>query len=73
MQEGDSLSPALPFRIINIGNSNKVRLLDFIDTIKVCLRKKANLGATVRASGTLLQPRLSARPTAECIHNAYPI
>lgn len=31
VQEGDSLSPALPFRIINIGNSNKVRLLGFID------------------------------------------
>jgi UDP-glucuronate 4-epimerase len=32
--EGDSLSPAAPFRIVNIGNSDKVRLLDFIDAIE---------------------------------------
>ncbi|MFN3144383.1 MAG: NAD-dependent epimerase/dehydratase family protein [Paracoccaceae bacterium] len=30
----DSLSPAAPFRIVNIGNSQKVRLLDFIDAIE---------------------------------------
>ena len=29
--EGDSLSKDAPFRIVNIGNSDKVRLLDFID------------------------------------------
>lgn len=39
--EGDSLSPVAPFRIVNIGNSDKVRLLDFIDTIEDCLGKKA--------------------------------
>lgn len=32
--EGDSLSPAAPFRIVNIGNSDKVRLLDFVDAIE---------------------------------------
>ena len=32
--EGDSLSPVAPFRIVNIGNSEKVRLLDFIDAIE---------------------------------------
>jgi UDP-glucuronate 4-epimerase len=31
---GDSLSPVAPFRIVNIGNSEKVRLLDFIDAIE---------------------------------------
>ena len=31
---GDSLSPAAPFRIVNIGNSNKVRLLDYIEAIE---------------------------------------
>jgi UDP-glucuronate 4-epimerase len=31
---GDSLSPAAPFRIVNIGNSGKVRLLDFIEAIE---------------------------------------
>jgi UDP-glucuronate 4-epimerase len=39
--EGDSLSPVAPFRIVNIGNSDKVRLLDFIDAIEECLGKKA--------------------------------
>lgn len=32
--EGDSLSPAAPYRVVNIGNSDKVRLLDFIDAIE---------------------------------------
>ena len=39
--EGDSLSLAAPFRVVNIGNSDKVRLLDFIDAIEECLGKKA--------------------------------
>ena len=37
----DSLSPVAPFRIVNIGNSDKVRLLDFIDAIEDALGKKA--------------------------------
>ena len=32
--EGDSLSPVAPFRVVNIGNSDKVRLLDFVDAIE---------------------------------------
>ncbi|WP_322866798.1 NAD-dependent epimerase/dehydratase family protein [Aquicoccus sp. G2-2] len=39
--EGDSLSPVAPFRIVNIGNSDKVRLLDFIDAIEAELGQKA--------------------------------
>ena len=39
--EGDSLSPVAPFRIVNIGNSEKIRLLDFIDAIEECLGMKA--------------------------------
>ena len=39
--EGDSLSPAAPFRIVNIGNNKMVRLLDFIEAIEVCLEKPA--------------------------------
>jgi UDP-glucuronate 4-epimerase len=31
---GDSLSPVAPFRIVNIGNSDKVRLLDFVEAIE---------------------------------------
>jgi UDP-glucuronate 4-epimerase len=39
--EGDSLSPVAPFRIVNIGNSDKVKLLDFVDAIEAELGKKA--------------------------------
>lgn len=38
---GDSLSPVAPFRVVNIGNSDKVSLLDFIKAIENCLGKKA--------------------------------
>lgn len=37
IQEGDSLSPVAPYRVVNIGNSEKVRLLDFIEAIEDCL------------------------------------
>lgn len=39
--EGDSLSPVAPYRVVNIGNSDKVRLLDFIDAIEDSLGQKA--------------------------------
>ena len=39
--EGDSLSPVAPYRIVNIGNSDKVRLLDFVDAIEDNLGQKA--------------------------------
>ncbi|MEM9975982.1 MAG: NAD-dependent epimerase/dehydratase family protein, partial [Pseudomonadota bacterium] len=35
--EGDSLSPVAPYRVVNIGNSEKVRLLDFIAAIEAAL------------------------------------
>lgn len=38
---GDSLSPVAPFRIVNIGNNDKVRLLDFVDAIEASLGMKA--------------------------------
>jgi UDP-glucuronate 4-epimerase len=38
---GDSISPVAPFRIVNIGNSEKVQLLDFIEAIEACLGRKA--------------------------------
>lgn len=41
VMEGDSLSPAAPFRVVNIGNADKVRLGDFIDAIESCLGKPA--------------------------------
>lgn len=39
--KGDSLSPVAPYRVVNIGNSDKVRLLDFVDAIEDSLGKKA--------------------------------
>ena len=36
----DSLSPVAPFRILNIGNTKKVYLLDFINTLEKELNKK---------------------------------
>ncbi|MDX1742717.1 MAG: NAD-dependent epimerase/dehydratase family protein, partial [Ruegeria sp.] len=41
IEEGDSLSPVAPFRVVNIGNSDKVRLLDFVDAIEDELGVKA--------------------------------
>ena len=39
--DGDSLSPVAPWRVVNIGNSTKVRLLDFIEAIENALGQKA--------------------------------
>ncbi len=39
--EGDSLSPVAPFRVVNIGNSNPVKLLDFIEAIETSIGKEA--------------------------------
>lgn len=40
--EEDSLSPVAPFRIVNIGSSDPVPLLDFIEEIENCLHAKAS-------------------------------
>lgn len=37
----DSLSPVAPFRVVNIGNSEKIKLLDFIEAIEDELGMKA--------------------------------
>ena len=39
--QNDSLSPVAPFRVLNIGNTKKVYLLDFIKQIEKELGKKA--------------------------------
>lgn len=39
--ESDSLSNVCPFRIVNIGNSNQINLMDFIRIIEKKLNKKA--------------------------------
>ncbi|WP_298436763.1 NAD-dependent epimerase/dehydratase family protein [uncultured Jannaschia sp.] len=39
--EGDSLSPVAPYRVVNIGNSDKVHLMDFIAALEDALGTKA--------------------------------
>ncbi|MDZ4088789.1 MAG: SDR family NAD(P)-dependent oxidoreductase [Tabrizicola sp.] len=39
--EGDSLSPVAPHRIVNVGNSDKVHLMEFIGTLETLLGRKA--------------------------------
>ena len=41
ISDNDSLSPIAPYRVVNIGNSHKIKLLDFIKTIEEILNKKA--------------------------------
>lgn len=41
VDDGDSLSPVAPFRVVNIGNSNSVQLTDFIQAIEDATGKKA--------------------------------
>jgi UDP-glucuronate 4-epimerase len=40
---GDSLSPAAPWRVVNIGRGEPVSLMDFIGEIERCLGRKARL------------------------------
>ena len=39
--QGDSLSPVAPWRVVNIGNSDKVNLLDFVAAIEAALGRRA--------------------------------
>jgi UDP-glucuronate 4-epimerase len=41
--DGDSLSPVAPYRIVNIGNSTKVRLLDLVEALEEALGRRAKL------------------------------
>ena len=40
---GDSLSPVAPYRVVNIGNSEKVHLMDMIGAVEDALGKKATI------------------------------
>lgn len=74
IEDGDSLSPVAPFRVVNIGNSDKVRLLDFVDAIEDELGIKAvrnympmqpgDVPATW-ADATLLQRLTGYRPQTD--------
>lgn len=39
--QGDSLSPVAPYRIVNIGNSDKVKLMDFIEALETSIGRPA--------------------------------
>ncbi len=39
----DSLSNSAPYRIVNIGNSNKIKLNEFINTLEILLKIKAKI------------------------------
>ncbi len=41
ISKNDSLSVVAPFRVINIGNSEKIKLIDFIEAIEESINKKA--------------------------------
>ena len=41
VQDGDSLSPVAPHRIVNIGNAEKIRLLDFIEALEAEIGRPA--------------------------------
>ena len=74
VEDGDSLSPVAPYRVVNIGNSTKVKLLEFIDAIEGVLGKKAvrnympmqkgDVPATW-ANASLLQSLTGYRPQTE--------
>lgn len=72
--EGDSLSPVAPYRIVNIGNSRKVRLLDFVEAIEAELGRTATRNMmdmqpgdvpATWADATLLQTLTGYAPTTE--------
>jgi len=48
---GDSLSPVAPFRVVNIGNSDAVRLTDFIAAIETSVGKMGQCGPSAQPYG----------------------
>lgn len=52
--EGDSLSPVAPFRIVNIGNSTPVLLMDFIAAVERSTGRKAELRMLPMQPGDVL-------------------
>lgn len=74
IEPGDSLSPVAPWRVVNIGNSDKVRLTDFIDAIEAELGVKAQRNLmdmqkgdvpATWADATLLQQLTDYRPKTD--------
>ena len=75
--EGDSLSRVAPYRVVNIGNSEKVRLLDFVDAIEAELGRDAKRNymeiqpgdvPATWANAELLQSLTGYRPQTDIRH-----
>jgi UDP-glucuronate 4-epimerase len=49
--EGDTLSPVAPFRVVNVGNGRKVRLLDYIAALEDALGMEAQLNLLPMQAG----------------------
>ncbi|NVK34528.1 MAG: GDP-mannose 4,6-dehydratase [Rhodobacteraceae bacterium] len=74
VEDGDSLSPVAPWRVVNIGNSNTVQLTEFIEAIETATGRKAvrnllpmqpgDVPATW-ADATLLQRLTGYRPQTD--------
>ena len=71
---GDTLSPVAPFRVVNIGNSTKVRLLDFVAAIEELLGVEAQVNPmemqpgdvpATWADASLLQALTGYRPQTD--------
>ncbi|HET9811361.1 MAG TPA: NAD-dependent epimerase/dehydratase family protein [Sphingomicrobium sp.] len=71
VSEHDSISPVAPYRIVNVGNSEPTRLLDFIDMVEEHLGKKAERNylpmqpgdvRATRADSTLLRELTGYEP-----------
>lgn len=74
IEDGDSLSPVAPYRVVNIGNGDKVRLMDFVEAIEEAVGQKAihnympmQLGdvPATWADNSLLQRLTGYRPQTE--------
>lgn len=72
--EGDSLSPVAPWRVVNIGNSTKERLLDFVEAIEAATGLEATRNymdiqpgdvPATWADATLLQALTGYRPETD--------
>lgn len=60
MPEGGSLSPVAPYRIVNIGNSEKMRLPDFIEAVETALGGKATRNQMPMQMGDVPATRANA-------------
>ena len=61
----DSLSPAAPYRVVNIGNNDKVRLLDFIEAIEDACGRKAIMNMMPMQKGDVPATWADARQLRE--------